>query len=235
MRRRPHQPDLRIVDAGLKLEEGEPHQALAALRGAERAADPAQFFLLRAATLHELSRFAEAEADALRSLAVAPDVATTHDLLSRVRDHLGDAAGAAEAAEHAAELDPEEFPTPLEIADEDFDAMVETAIAELPEKVRSELDEVPVLVQSLPEAAMLTGEEPPLSPDILGLFVGRHLLTEASMPPGAPGAIYIFRRNLARACDDREELEREVRITLRHEVGHLLGLDEDELEDWGLA
>ena len=55
------------------------------------------------------------------------------------------------------------------------------------------------------------------------------------MLPGAPGAIYIFRRNLLRSCADLEELKREVRITVQHEVGHLLGLDEDELEEWGLG
>ena len=50
-----------------------------------------------------------------------------------------------------------------------------------------------------------------------------------------PGAIYLFRRNLLRVCADRDELKREVRITVQHEVGHLLGLDEDDLERWGLA
>jgi hypothetical protein len=53
--------------------------------------------------------------------------------------------------------------------------------------------------------------------------------------PAAPGAIYLFRRNLLRACTDRDELAREIRITVQHEVGHLLGLDEEDLERWGLA
>lgn len=83
---------------------------------------------------------------------------------------------------------------------------------------------------------MLTGEEPPLTPDLLGLFAGRHIFARStSEPPEAPGAIYLFRRNLLRSCSDREELEQEIRITVRHEVGHLMGLDEDELDDWGLA
>ena len=53
--------------------------------------------------------------------------------------------------------------------------------------------------------------------------------------PDTPGAIYLFRRNLLRVTSDREELSREIRVTVRHEVGHLLGLDEDELERWGLG
>lgn len=236
MRGRPGHPDLRIEDATLKLEEAEPQQALAALQGAERSADPARYFYLRAACLHELSRFREAEVDALRSVAVHPGYAMAHDLLSRIRDHLGDAKGAAEASEAAAELDPENFPEPLEVSDEEFDAMVERAVADLPAKVREKLAEIPVLVQALPTHEMLDEENPPLTPDLLGLFVGRHIFAQLpTAVPGAPGAIFLFRRNLLRACADTEELAREVRVTVQHEVGHLLGLDEDELEDWGLA
>jgi predicted Zn-dependent protease with MMP-like domain len=236
LRRRPNHPDLRIEDATLKLEEGEPQQALAALEGAERSADPARFFYLRAACYHELSRFAEAETDAQRSVAVHPGYAMAHDLLSRIRDHLGDAKGAAEASEAAAELDPENFPEPLEVSDEEFDLLVEKAVRDLPAKVREKLDEIPVLVQPLPSPEMLNEESPPLTPDLLGLFVGRHIFAQLpSALPGAPGAIFLFRKNLLRACEDKEELAREVRITVQHEVGHLLGLDEDELEDWGLA
>lgn len=236
MRKRAGHPDLRVEDAMLKLEEGEPHQALAALQGAERSADPARFFYLRAACHHELSRFAEAQADAERSVAVHPGYAMAHDLLSRIREHLGDAKGAAEAAEAAAQLDAENFPEPLDVSDDDFDAMVERAVAELPAKVREKLGDIPVLVQPLPSPEMLDEENPPLTPDLLGLFVGRHIFAQQPTSiPGAPGAIFLFRRNLLRACADREELEHEVRVTVQHEVGHLLGLDEDELEDWGLA
>jgi predicted Zn-dependent protease with MMP-like domain len=236
LRRRPDHPDLRIEDATLRLEANQPGHALAALAGAERSADPARFFFLRAMAHHELSRFAEAEADALRALAVNPGDAAAHDLLSRVRDHLGDAEGAAEASEAAAELDPESFPEPLEMTDAEFDALVEKAIADLPDKIREKLDELPVLVQPLPSNDMLTETDPPLSPDLLGLFVGRHIFAQSHTAiPGAPGAIFLFRKNLLRACHDGDELAREVRVTVQHEVGHLMGLDEDELEDWGLG
>ena len=236
MRRRPSHPDLRVEDATLKLEEAEPQQALAALQGAERSADPARFFYLRAACYHELSRFAEAEADVQRSVAVHPGYAMAHDLLSRVLDHLGDGKGAAEASEVAAGLDPENFPEPLEVSDEEFDLLVEKAVADLPARVRAKLDEIPILVQALPSTEMLSEENPPLTPDLLGLFVGRHIFAQLpTAVPGAPGAIYLFRKNLLRACEDKDELAREVRVTVQHEVGHLLGLDEDELEDWGLA
>lgn len=236
LRKRPRHPDLLIVDATLCLEESEPALALDSLRGAERSADPAQFFYLRAAAQYDLVQFAQARADVERAVAIHPAFPHGFDLLSRVLEHSSDAEGAAKAAEQARSLDPEAFPLPLEVDAKSFDLLVERAVQELPAKVREKLEDIPVLVQDLPTPEMLTEEEPALTPDLLGLFVGRHIFAESSSAaPTAPGAIFLFRRNLLRACSDREELENEIRITVQHEVGHLLGLDEDELDEWGLA
>lgn len=229
-------PDVKIAESAVLLEEGEAAQALTALEGAERSADPALFFHLRALAAFDLVRFEQAESDARRALAIQPAFAEALDLLSRVCDHLGRDEEAFRHAEEAHALDPEKFLLPLEVSDADFDALVERAVEELPEKVRSELNELPVLVQPLPSRELLTAEEPALSPDILGLFSGRHLLGRSSAdPPGPPGTIFLFRRNLLRFASDREELAQEIRVTVQHEVGHLLGLDEDDLERWGLA
>jgi predicted Zn-dependent protease with MMP-like domain len=233
---RPGHPDLRIVHAAVAIDEGEPALALDALKGAERSADPALFFHLRAVAHFELAHFDASRDDAMRALAIQPELAEAHDLLSRTFEHLGEMELAEEHAEEARSIDPEAYPPPLEVSDEEFDALVEQSLKELPAEVRKHLEELPVLVEPLPMREVLDGEQPPLSPDLLGLFVGRHLLERRHDDlPGAPGAIYLFRRNLLRACADREELRREVRITVQHEVGHLLGLDEDDLEQWGLA
>ena len=236
LRRRPGQPDLRVLDATLRLEESEPALALEALRGAERSADPAHFFYLRAAAHYDLVQFAEARADTERAIAIHADYAHAWDLLSRVHEHQADPAAAGEAATQANQIDPEGFPMPLDVADDAFDALVERSVHELPAPIRKKLEELPILVQALPTREMLTAEDPPLTPDLLGLFVGRHIFdSTSSAPASAPGAIYLFRRNLLRACSDVDELAREVSITVRHEVGHLMGLDEEELDDWGLA
>src|SRR5262249_28215596 len=119
---------------------------------------------------------------------------------------------------------------------EAFDRLVEASLRELPPRVREHLEEIPVMVEPMPQRSLLVAERPPLPPDILGLFVGRHLMERSHADlPSSPGGIYLFRRNLLRIAADREELGREVRVTVQHEVGHLLGLDEDDLEDWGLA
>ena len=113
MRKRARHPDLKIVDASIAIEEGEPARALDSLAGAERSADPAQFFHLRALAQFLLARFEDARADAGRALAIQPEMAEAHDLLSRILEHLGDEAGARGHAKEAAELDPEAYPLPL--------------------------------------------------------------------------------------------------------------------------
>jgi predicted Zn-dependent protease with MMP-like domain len=235
--KRPGHPDLRIVSAAVAIDEGEAERALRTLEGAERSADPAHFFHLRAVARYELARFEPARVDAERALAVRADMAETHELLSKILEFTGDLEGSQRHGDWARELDPEQYPPILEVADDEFDALVVKSLAELePAKLRRHLDEVPVLVQPLPAPEMLTAEQPPLSPDILGLWVGQSITERRHDDvPGVPAAIYLFRRNLLRACADREELAHEVRVTVRHEVGHMLGRDEDELEEWGLA
>ena len=46
--------------------------------------------------------------------------------------------------------------------------------------------------------------------------------------------ITLFQHNLERFATTRDELIEEIRVTVLHEVGHLLGLDEDELYERGL-
>ena len=236
LRARPGHPDVRIVEAAVCLDEGEPERALETLEGAERSADPALFFYLRAVARFELVRFEQARDDALSAVAVTPDLAEAHELLARIYEYLGQPEHALKHAAEARAIDPVAFTPSLEIPDQEFQALVAESLKELPEAFRRKLDEVPVLVDELPRREILNAEDPPLPPDLLGLFVGRSLLERSHLDlPVVPEAIYLFRRNLLRFCTDREELAREVRTTVQHEVGHLLGLDEDDLEDLGLA
>jgi predicted Zn-dependent protease with MMP-like domain len=229
-------PDLALLDAALAIEEGRAEYALQSLQDAEASADPALFFEVRALARFHLVEPESAREDADKALAIRPHMAEAHALLSKIHDFLGDLERAAEHAEAAYELDPEGFPLPLEMEDEAFDRLVEESLRELPAQVREHLEEIPVLVEPMPQRSLLVAERPPLPPDILGLFVGRHLMERSHADlPSSPGAIYLFRRNLLRIAADREELGREVRVTVQHEVGHLLGLDEDDLEGWGLA
>ena len=94
-----------------------------------------------------------------------------------------------------------------------------------------------MLVEEVPSEEILRQYDPPLSPgELLGYFSGHSLLERSVDDPWShlPAAILLFRRPLQRYAQDRETLISELRTTIYHEVGHFLGLEEDDLEDRGL-
>mgnify|MGYP006166592933 FL=1 len=75
-----------------------------------------------------------------------------------------------------------------------------------------------------------------VSPQILGLFMGVPR-TEASRTEQVSDLdrVILFKRNLEKVCRNRDELIDQIQITVRHEIGHYLGLGEGDLERLGLA
>ena len=112
--------------------------------------------------------------------------------------------------------------------------MVQRAIAGLPERFRAALDLVRVEVRDRPTSAQLASVGLDESELLLGLYEGVPLIERSVLDaPRPPDVIFLFREDLEDACDDLETLEREVRVTLLHELGHYFGFDEDELERLG--
>lgn len=69
-----------------------------------------------------------------------------------------------------------------------------------------------------------------LDPDLMGLFTGNAI--SESDPAPVPLQIYLYLRNIwDEAEHDQRAYRKEVRRTLLHEVGHYLGLDEDDLAE----
>ena len=166
-----------------------------------------------------------------------PDDARWLDRLALCLDHAGDFAGADELTSRAARLAPEEFGRPLHLREEELDAIIAESLARLPERYRALALRVPIVIEPLPAApADPLAPDEIARPDILGLFEGEtlHDLAEDAgvrLPP----RITLFQRNLERVCRDREELAAEIETTLFHELGHFLGLDEDEVDALGLG
>lgn len=229
--------DLRWLEGAALLELEEPMAALAALAEALKLApDHLDALLERADALFELCRFDAALASAQAIADAAPDEARAHRLLGLLAERRGDSSEAAQAFARARKLDPEAYPRPHTLSKRDFDAAVERAFMALPEPVRRYLANVPVTVEDLPADQDLLDSDPPLPPTILGLFRGAPYGQKLSADPWShlPSSIVLYQRNLERATVDRAELEEEIATTLVHEVGHFLGLDEEELWARGL-
>ena len=132
--------------------------------------------------------------------------------------------------EKAHELAPEDFLLPAAISPKDMERIARQTLDDLPEDFREVIRNVPVIIDDFPSRGFVM-ENTTLGPQLLGLFTGN--VHYESTP--APTAILLFRKNLEKIVADREELEEEIRKTLLHEIGHYLGLDEDDLRARGLA
>jgi predicted Zn-dependent protease with MMP-like domain len=106
------------------------------------------------------------------------------------------------------------------------EAEVQATMRALPAPLRERLQDLPILLQDHPSAALLADG---LTSDLLGLFEGPCYGEAAQLATLVP-TITLFLTNLrAESGDDHALFRQEVRTTLLHEIGHFLGLDEDDL------
>ena len=107
---------------------------------------------------------------------------------------------------------------------------VEATILALPKPLRERAAKLPVTFEWQPNRDL---QAEGIEPDTLGLFTGAELAEEGNVP--LPTQIILFLENLWDFAEGDEVIFRkEVRTTLLHELGHYLGLDEDELTERGL-
>jgi predicted Zn-dependent protease with MMP-like domain len=108
----------------------------------------------------------------------------------------------------------------------------------LPAERRARVRTIRIEVADLPDPTDLAAVKPPFPPTILGLYrgpVGRaHVAEPQWTDSGEVPSIVLYRKNLARAVKSRAELSEQIRDTLLHEIGHLEGLDEDDLRRRGM-
>jgi tetratricopeptide (TPR) repeat protein len=217
----------------------------------------------RGVSLFSLCRFRQAEEAFRGVLREQPDDPYAHYHLGLIYERDGREADAEVHFARARTLASEDFPAPVVISREEFRQEVAEALAEQPADVRRDVDQVSIELIDLPAMDDLIAVEPPFAPTIMGLYRGLPLGVEEPArpePAGAheaasadegnrpvdvvherpageeipPRAIVLYRKNLARAVRTRQELDKQIRRTLVHEIGHLQGLDEDELRRRGL-
>jgi predicted Zn-dependent protease with MMP-like domain len=189
----------------------------------------------RAVALFELCRFTEARAAFTKLISDKDRGAHAHHHLGLLLEREHKSTQAEEHFALARKLSPAEFWPPQLLSKEEFAAEVDKAVRELPADMQRDLRGVPVVAEDLPSSTDLTSGDPPLSPAILGLFRGPPL-GEPCTPAGHPPcrSVALYRRNLARVARSREELLKQIRLTLDHEIGHLRGEDDLELAARGL-
>ena len=111
-------------------------------------------------------------------------------------------------------------------------AEVEATLAELPAPLRERAVTLPVTFEPMPHADIVADG---IDADTLGLFTGPVFGEEEHSASPLPPQIILYLENLWGFTEgDEDVFLEEVRTTYLHELGHYLGLDEDDLFERGL-
>jgi predicted Zn-dependent protease with MMP-like domain len=224
-----------LDEAWAAVDAGRLAKARSLARRASNGAPPG----LRAEALHVLGRVElelEHPDDAVRLLAEAERLgADWPDLfydLGLAHEALGDDAAMRRAFLEVWERDPAyDRELRIQIGEDELVEIAERLLAELPDEMRRRLEGVPIIVEDRPTRDLVAEG---FDPRALGLFDGPPWSEQGLTGPQL-NSIALYRVNIAASCRSRAEAEEEVRITLLHETAHFFGVEEDAMEDMGLA
>jgi len=118
-----------------------------------------------------------------------------------------------------------------DVSPEAFDRLVREALTDLPARYAKLAEEVSVVVEEEPPADVLEDLDLESEDDLLGLYQGVSLTDQSFFQPDGqqPPRIAIYRGPILRLCRTAEEVRQEIRDTVVHELGHHVGLDDDEM------
>ena len=106
-----------------------------------------------------------------------------------------------------------------------FEDLVAAALDDVPPDLAALIDNCVVLVED---------ESPAGEPELLGVYDGTPLTErDTGYTMALPDRITIFRTPILALCNIEEEVVREVRITVVHEIAHHFGIDDERLHELG--
>jgi predicted Zn-dependent protease with MMP-like domain len=106
---------------------------------------------------------------------------------------------------------------------EEFEELVGEALDAIPESLSRQMRNVVLLVEDMGA-----------SPNLLGLYQGVPLTERTTSYAGMlPDRITIYRIPILRHCRTREDVVRQVAVTVIHEVAHHFGIGDAKLHELG--
>lgn len=116
-----------------------------------------------------------------------------------------------------------------------FRRLVAEALDSLPGEFLQRMENVAVMVEDYPQEQRRRSRMPAprgTGPRklLLGVFVGVPATQRSvfSLPEG-PARIVLYQKNIEAVCDSDDEIRRQVRLTVIHEIGHYFGMTEEQL------
>jgi predicted Zn-dependent protease with MMP-like domain/Tfp pilus assembly protein PilF len=182
----------------------------------------------------DLGDLEKAEGQFTRALAREPSLTDASHALAIVYEERGDLKKMVKTFLAVRTADLKEPAPPWGVTRERFEEIAEQSLAELPEKIRKLLENVPILVADYPAIELVAEGN---DPRMMGFFSGVPYPEKSVLdaPPAHLDTVFLYQRNIERFARTAAEVEDEIRKTLLHETGHFFGLTEEELEAMGLG
>jgi predicted Zn-dependent protease with MMP-like domain len=163
-----------------------------------------------------------------------PDDPSSFYVLGCLYEELGDEKQMIRCWRRVRELDLKAPRPKWALSEAQFEKIAEKALAEVPERARELLANVPVMIADYPPEDVI---DEGMDPRMMGFFSGVPYPEQTNIGGQPPHleAIFLFQRNIERECETRAEMLEEIRTTVLHETGHFFGLEDDDLDDIGLG
>jgi predicted Zn-dependent protease with MMP-like domain len=117
----------------------------------------------------------------------------------------------------------------------EFIRIVRRALRDIPPPFRDRLREIDIVVKRRPTRVDLGDAGLPPGESMYGFYRGVPLTErDSGYNLVAPDVIDIYQEPLEEDFPDVQELMREIRVTVLHELAHFFGIDDDRLEELGL-
>jgi predicted Zn-dependent protease with MMP-like domain len=123
----------------------------------------------------------------------------------------------------------------MQVPEKQFEKWVAEAIDDVPEKFQEKIHNLVFFVEEYPtkeqlRKARLAGRRNVL---LLGLYEGYHQSKRLDVGPVFPDRITIFKKSMEKICRTEEDLKKQVFSTIRHEIAHHFGSDEQGAQQAG--
>jgi predicted Zn-dependent protease with MMP-like domain len=115
----------------------------------------------------------------------------------------------------------------MHLSNEQFEELVGEALDNLPENFKDKMNNVALLVEDYPTKEQTKKLHIGSQYALFGLYEGHIQSKRLNFGPILPDKITIFRKPILKNCDSLEECRQKVANTVRHEIAHHFGSDEE--------